>query len=99
MLNDFHRHVAELRIDSGFPAQWRPIIEINLHRPSHRDPACDSLDCRAARRCPVPASPCGSVRMRTRQAARNSKPMYRLVRPCFIGRLNSNLVSVARWAK
>jgi hypothetical protein len=41
VLDDFHWHGAELRIDSASPAQWTPIIEINLHRPPHRDPARD----------------------------------------------------------
>ena len=41
LLDDFHRHVAQLLIDSAAAAQRPPIVKVDLHRAPHRDPARD----------------------------------------------------------
>jgi hypothetical protein len=39
--DNFHWHVAELAVDPAPSKQRPPIVKVYLHRPPHRDPACD----------------------------------------------------------
>jgi hypothetical protein len=37
VLDNFHRHVAQLRIDSAPLAQRPPIVQVDLHWPLHKE--------------------------------------------------------------